>query len=107
MLDSDEYKAYAFSLLDESQKRELMLYFYERESARTELNPEPPYTFSLDTFRGYFGRMPADISNTVLHSDEYKAFRTSTRGILGIVGPEPRCQTRVWDRVDRLGEGAM
>ena len=79
VLHSDEYKAYAFSLLDESQKRELMLYFYERESARTELNPEPPYTFSLDTFRGYFGRKPADIRNTVLHSDEYKAYAEERR----------------------------
>ena len=74
VLHSDEYKAYAFSLLDEFQQRELMLYFYGRESARTEQNPEPPYTFALERFRGYFGRSPADIRTTVLHSDAYKAF---------------------------------
>ena len=74
VLDSDEYKAYAFSLLDQNQKRALILYFYERDSARTEQSPEPPHTISLDNFRGYFGRSPADIRNTVLHSDEYKAY---------------------------------
>ena len=79
VLHSDEYKAYAFSLLDEFQKRDLILYFYERESARTEQNPQPPYTFSLVKFRGFFGLKPADISNTVLHSDEYKAYAEERR----------------------------
>ena len=74
VLQQNEYKAYAFSLLDENQKRALILYFYERESARTEQSPEPPHTISLDNFRGYFGISPADIRNTVLHSDEYKAY---------------------------------
>ena len=74
VLNSEEYKAYAFSLLDEFQKRDLILYFYERDLARTEQNPQPPYTFSLERFRGYFGRSPAEIRNTVLHSDECKAY---------------------------------
>ena len=88
VLHSDEYKAYAFSLLDEFQKRDLILYFYERESARTEQNPQPPYTFSLVKFRGFFGLKPADISNTVLHSDEYKAYAEERRRHEGLEGLE-------------------
>ena len=88
VLHSDEYKAYAFSLLDEFQKRDLILYFYERESARTEQNPQPPYTFSLVKFRGLFGSKPADISNTVLHSDEYKAYAEERRRHEGLEGLE-------------------
>jgi len=95
VLHSDEYKAHAFSLLDEVQQRELILYFYGRESARTEQNPEPPYTFSLDKFRGFFGRKPADIRTTVLHSDEYKAYAQER----GRPPPPPEMP-----RVDRCAE---
>ena len=94
VLHSDEYKAYAFSLLDEFQKRDLILYFYERESARTEQNPQPPYTFSLVKFRGFFGLKPADISNTVLHSDEYKAYAEERRRHEGLEGLEPVSPTQ-------------
>jgi hypothetical protein len=95
VLHSYEYKAYAFSLLDEVQQRELILYFYGRESARTEQNPEPPYTFSLEKFRGFFGRKPADIRTTVLHSDEYKAYAQER----GRPPPPPELP-----RVDRCAE---
>ena len=94
VLNSEEYKAYAFSLLDEFQKRDLILYFYERESARTEQNPQPPYTFSLVKFRGFFGLKPADISNTVLHSDEYKAYAEERRRHEGLEGLEPVSPTQ-------------
>jgi len=63
-----------FHKLHESQRRDLILYFYERESAKTKLNSRPPYKFHLEKLRDYFGRSHDKIRDAVLDSDEYKAY---------------------------------
>ena len=63
-----------FSLLGEYQKHDLILYFYERESAKTAVNLQPAYRFRLNEFHDYFHKHPDEIRRAVLDSDEYKAY---------------------------------
>ena len=63
-----------FCLLDELQRRDLIQYFYKRESAKTKQRPQPSYEFPLIRFCDYFGRFHGNIRKAVLGSKEYKAY---------------------------------
>ena len=65
---------HTFSSLGEDQKRDLMLYFYERNSKKTDVRLQPKYEFCLEEFRGYFGFDPKSIRRGVMRSEEYYAF---------------------------------
>ena len=65
---------HTFSSLGEDQKRDLMLYFYERNSKKTDVRLQPKYEFCLEEFRGYFGFDPKSIRRGVMRSEEYLAF---------------------------------
>jgi len=58
-----------FHKLHELQRRDLILSFYEQESAKAKQNPLPPYKFCLRNLKGYFGRGPENIRNAVLDSE--------------------------------------
>ena len=64
-----------FSSLGEDQKRDLMLYFYARESKKTDEIIRPKYEFCTENLRNYFGFHPKSIRRTVMESKEYDAFR--------------------------------
>ena len=55
-----------FCLLDELQRRDLIQYFYKRESAKTKQRPQPSYEFPLIRFCDYFGRFHGNIRKAVL-----------------------------------------
>ena len=63
-----------FGALHELQKRDLIQYFFKRESKVTQQHPQPKYEFPLNRLRGYFRRADNDIRRAVLDSDEYKAY---------------------------------
>ena len=68
-----------FHALHELQRRDLIQYFFKRESAVTQQHPNPPYEFPLKRFCGYFRRWQSDIRKAVLGSDEYKAYAEERR----------------------------
>ena len=65
----------SFCSLGECYKLDLFAYFYERESARTQLHPRPAYRFPLESFRNYFGKNPDHIKRCVTRSAEYVAYK--------------------------------
>ena len=63
-----------FSGLHCDQKKDLIEYFYERNSAKTSATSKPPYRFPLNQLRDYFGAHEQNLKNAVENSQDYKDF---------------------------------
>ena len=63
-----------FDTLEEVHRRDLIEYFYERESAVTPEHPLPAYRFPLNKLTDYTGIGGKEMRNAVLSSAEYKRY---------------------------------
>ncbi len=70
----EKITAKKFSCLHSDQKKDLIEYFYEHESAKTSASSQPRYGFPLFKLRDYFGFDQQSVRRSVLQSQEYKAF---------------------------------
>jgi hypothetical protein len=60
-----------FPSLDEDQRMDLILYFWNHEASTTPEKKQPKYAFYLETFRPYFGQEPKNIKKIVMNSPQY------------------------------------
>ena len=63
-----------FSCLNSDQRKDLIEYFFEHESAITSARPNPAYRFQLNQLRDYFGKCANDVKRAVQGSQDYKDF---------------------------------
>ena len=63
-----------FSSLNSDQRKDLIEYFFEHESAQTSARPKPAYRFPLNQLRDYFGAHEQSLKNAVENSQDYKDF---------------------------------
>jgi len=63
-----------FSCLNSDQRKDLIEYFFEHESAITSARPNPAYRFQLNQLRDYFGKCANDVKRAVQGSQDYKEF---------------------------------
>ena len=63
-----------FSSLNSDQRKDLIEYFFEHESAQTSARPRPAYRFPLNHLRDYFGVDAKDVRRAVQRSQEYKDY---------------------------------
>ena len=77
-----------FSGLHCDQKKDLIEYFYEQNSAKTSATSKPAYRFPLNQLRSYFGAHVQNLKKTVEQSQEYKDF-VSERQRLQAPPPPP------------------
>jgi hypothetical protein len=63
-----------FSFLHCNQKKDLIEYFYEHESAKTSARSQPAYRFPLYHLRDYFGADSKNLKRVVEKSREYEEF---------------------------------
>jgi len=63
-----------FSSLHRDQKIDLIVYFYEHDSAKNTVHSRPVYKFPLLRLRDYFGKDQQSLKRTVMQSQEYKDY---------------------------------
>jgi hypothetical protein len=91
-----------FSCLNSDQRKDLIEYFFEHESAQTSARPKPAYRFPLNQLRDYFGVDAAkDVRRTVHGSQDYKDFVAERQRSQAPPPPEmsllsARCSPRAW-----------
>jgi len=64
----------SFSGLHCDQKKDLIEYFYVRNSAKTSGTSKPAYRFPLNQLRSYFGTQEQNLKKAVENSQDYKDF---------------------------------
>jgi hypothetical protein len=64
----------SFSGLHCDQKKDLIEYFYEQNSAKTSATSKPAYRFPLNRLRSYFGAHEQNLKKTVENTQDYKDF---------------------------------
>ena len=64
----------SFSGLHCDQKKDLIEYFYEQNSAKASATSKPAYRFPLNQLRSYFGAYEQNLKKAVENSQDYKDF---------------------------------
>jgi uncharacterized protein (UPF0254 family) len=67
-------KTFSSLSLNSDQRKDLIEYFFEHESAQTSARPRPAYRFPLNHLRDYFGVDAKDVRRAVQRSQEYKDY---------------------------------
>ena len=78
-----------FSSLNSDQRKDLIEYFFEHESAQTSARPRPAYRFPLNHLRDYFGVDAKDVRRAVQGSQEYKDFVAERQRSQAPAAPPP------------------